>query len=392
MTRRLFPILRWAVRWLGSSCGAFVLLTPLGAQEPKSVPIVYSSDLFHPPDDPDDTVDLVTLFSLPELDIRGIVLDLGQQQNKGPGEVTVRQMMALTGRSVPFASGLLNPLRYPEDTGEDQFGEAHGGRDLLLSTLRQSTEKVVIVTVGSLRDVAAAFNQEPDLFREKLARLYVNAGNSGGGSLHWNTRLDPMAYIRIMTSDLPVYWAPSFDGKQSFLEFAYGEWRGGVHESHWKFQHSTMFDALPASVQNYFLYALAPKHPTIDDPTAYLNRRPQERELKERVWREYRHMWSTLTLYEAAGRQMYRRADEWRALAGPQEGWSLAPLWEFAPTSVSIDPDLTAELRPPGPDPTLYVLRQTDPDNYRRAMLTSLRQVLQELPLDQEFREDSSDR
>jgi hypothetical protein len=46
-----------------------------GAHPPPRVPIIYSSDLYHPPQDPDDTYDLATLFALGEFDIRAIVLD-----------------------------------------------------------------------------------------------------------------------------------------------------------------------------------------------------------------------------------------------------------------------------------------------------------------------------
>ena len=45
--------------------------------EPSRVPILYSTDLYHPHDDPDDHFDLLTLFAIPEFDIRGIVIDTG---------------------------------------------------------------------------------------------------------------------------------------------------------------------------------------------------------------------------------------------------------------------------------------------------------------------------
>ncbi|NLF07816.1 MAG: hypothetical protein GX594_07525, partial [Pirellulaceae bacterium] len=45
----------------------------------KKIPIIHSTDLFHPHDDPDDHYDLATLFALDEFDIKGIVLDSGRQ-------------------------------------------------------------------------------------------------------------------------------------------------------------------------------------------------------------------------------------------------------------------------------------------------------------------------
>ena len=40
-----------------------------------SVPVIYCTDLFHPHDDPDDHFDLATLFALPELEVKAILLD-----------------------------------------------------------------------------------------------------------------------------------------------------------------------------------------------------------------------------------------------------------------------------------------------------------------------------
>ena len=43
-----------------------------------SVPVIHCTDLFHPHDDPDDHFDLATLYAMPELDIKGVVLDQGR--------------------------------------------------------------------------------------------------------------------------------------------------------------------------------------------------------------------------------------------------------------------------------------------------------------------------
>ena len=214
--------------WLFLFVPAFLFVTPaLMGQQSKLVPVIYATDLFHPPGDPDDTVDLATLYSVPELDIRAIILDQGLQQRREPGEIPVKQMTVLTGRQAPYATGLLNPLRYPQDAALNQFGTAQSGVNLILRTLRESDQRVVIITVGSVRDVAAAFNREPALFEQKVDRIYVNAGNSGVGDFQWNPFLDPQAYLRLMQSNLPIYWAPSFDGRGSpelFIARTVGGW------------------------------------------------------------------------------------------------------------------------------------------------------------------------
>ncbi|MCI0408006.1 MAG: hypothetical protein L0191_05475, partial [Acidobacteria bacterium] len=64
----------------------FVLMTISGAYSQSStdgassIPVIYTTDLFHPHDDPDDHFDLATIFAMPELDLKGIVLDQGDKQ------------------------------------------------------------------------------------------------------------------------------------------------------------------------------------------------------------------------------------------------------------------------------------------------------------------------
>jgi hypothetical protein len=113
-----------------------------GAQSPaagggtvrKRIPFIHGTDLFHPHDDPDDHFDLATVFAMPELDVRAILLDLGKRQGEKPGRIPVEQMLKLSGRKVPYAVGLNEKLKSPEDKGLDQSPECQGAIDLLLKT------------------------------------------------------------------------------------------------------------------------------------------------------------------------------------------------------------------------------------------------------------------
>ncbi|NQT82421.1 hypothetical protein HQ563_05320, partial [bacterium] len=85
-----------AVAWRVSAVlGVAILFTSLlssaGAaeQESRRVPLIYCSDLFHPPVDPDDWFDLATAFSIDEFDIRGIVLDQGEKQMQRTGRIPI---------------------------------------------------------------------------------------------------------------------------------------------------------------------------------------------------------------------------------------------------------------------------------------------------------------
>lgn len=365
-------------------------IRPVAAQGPARasaadagtrVPIIYSTDLFHPPDDPDDDVDLATLFALAELDVRAVILDLGMQQRAKPGKIPLAQMMALTGRQVPFATGLWHPLKYPGDKALTQLEPLQAGVKLILATLRDASEKVTIVMTGSARDAVAAFNRDEALFRRKVARIYFNDGNSGGRELQWNPELDPQAYVRLMTAELPVYWCPAFAGGATPEALIAGELQTLQHQAYWKFVQREVYGGLAKPLQNFFLYALGHESPQTEDPLAYLQREP-ESGLRERAWDEARNMWSTASLYHAARRELYRRGDSWAALSEPRPGFELAPQYEFVPASVTVDRDLRTSLTVGRSNGQFRVLRLVDLQNYERAMTSSLKTLLSEMPVE----------
>jgi hypothetical protein len=269
-----------------------VLGGPAAGAEAK-VAILYSTDLFHPHVDPDDHFDLATLFALQELDVRGIVLDLGERQKQQTGRPAVEQMIEITGRRVPCAIGLGRGLASRVDKALDQPEEFQGGVRLILDTLRDHAGKVVVFSTGSCRDVAAAVNRQPDLFRRKVRAVYVNAGNGpGGAQTEYNVGLDPQAYARLFESGLPLYWCPCFgtEGYQTLLTIDQSRVVGGC----------------APVVQNFFVYCLT-RSP--DDPIRFLRCGPHP------VPGGKRRMWCTAALLHAAGRRIYQRgADDFVAL------------------------------------------------------------------------------
>ncbi|HNT88988.1 MAG TPA: nucleoside hydrolase [Candidatus Hydrogenedentes bacterium] len=332
------------------ACVLFVLfvVVPLaasGEQAAPRIPIVYCTDLFHPHGDPDDHFDLATLFALPELDVRAIVIDMGREGEGRPGLLTVRQMTHLTGRGVPTATGLASNLDSLEDTGRGQPPESQAGVALILDALRAADEPVTVFITGSLRDFAAAYNRAPDLVREKVGRCYVNAGHSSGGA-EWNVQLDPVAFVRIMRSGLPIYWVPCFGD--------------GGYESLWTFDHEEVLEGLPGPIQNFFLYALDKTDPAQVDPIAALGA-PVSAERKARFWKEKRNMWCTAAFLHAAGREQ-----------GPFT-------FERARVKVEDNGKTTPALNEEGV--ALHVLRVDDSVNYRGYMAGTLRDLLAGLPL-----------
>ena len=272
----------------------------------EKIPILYSTDLYHPHEDPDDHFDLATLFALEEFDIRGIILDGGGRQKQSPGTVPVSQIFQLTGRTVPVGIGLAEPLRHPQDNGRDQPEEFQQGVKLILKVLSESDRPIVIFTTGSLRDVAAAFLREPHLLRKKVSRLYVNIGDALGGQ-EYNVNLDPVAYRVVMKSGLPLYWCPCFSG---------GLWkREQGLATYWRFRQGEVLQYVPVPLQNFFLYALRKE---TSPPLDYLLLRHKEEQYRW-LYQLDRNMWCTAPFLHAAGRSVVELSPGlYRAFPGGQ--------------------------------------------------------------------------
>jgi len=234
-----------------------------------------------------------------------------------------------------------------------------------------------VLQTGSLRDIAAAFNREPALLREKVARLYLNTGHAGGDK-EWNVGLDPHAYVRVMRSGLPIYWVPCFG------PHGYG--------SLWKFRHDRVLDAVSPRLQNFFIYALARVSPEKLDPIAALSG-GLDPAARAAMWTQERNMWSTASLLHAAGWEPTRSANgSWRltplapeAVSG-QEGVgapaTTAPssriVW-FEKRRVRLDADGKTWFDDQGGDLDVVIFRRGDEAAYNAAMTAALRDLLKNI-------------
>lgn len=295
------------------------LLAACSATEDRGlIPVLYSSDLFHPHDDPDDHFDAAVLFSIEELDIKGIILDQGKRGDRGSGKIPVSQLNHLTNRNIPTAVGLAQPLAHINDKGLKDPPKHQNGVRMILQALEESKKPMTIITVGSLRDVAAAFNRKPQLFREKLGRLLVFAGEANHIFVEHNVGLDPHAYTRIMTSDLPVYWVPCFDG---------GPLVNNGRASYYTAKHADMLAGVGDRILQYFIYALFHK---TDEPIAFLSKKPGLLE-KSVVFSGVRNFWCTSLFGIAANHVLLKRDDAFISTSkeNVQAGDTLLNLFDF---------------------------------------------------------------
>ncbi len=357
-------------------------MTPANAQflgpSEKRVPLIYGTDLFHPHDDPDDHLDLANVFALREVDVKGIILDLGLRQQKKPGRIPVEQLLALSGRRIPYAIGLAEQLKSPEDKGLDQPQEFQAGTELLLKILRESDEPVHMLLAGSVRDLAAAFNREPELLRKKLASVHINIGNSQVGGTEWNVRLDPQAYRRVMSSGLPVYWYPCLP--------MVNEW-----SAHWRLErYADVLSNAPLRLQNFFLYMLHQVDPGEIDPMEAL--KMDLRPWRKLVWNRAKGMWCTASLIQVAGRKIYQLDRSGEMGGEGRQDWVAVPpsfdpakrgkevtVFEFVPVSVEIDAEgKTAKFQPNAATANMKVIRVPNPELYGKILTACLRNMYED--------------
>jgi inosine-uridine nucleoside N-ribohydrolase len=195
---------------VGTVVVAFLFLltvaTTSRAQESGApYPVIYSTDLYYTINDIDDHFDAATLLKSAEVDIKGIILDNHLYPNDG--EKVLEKLMPLTGRKVSVAKGL-GQFQMRSLTDQGLYVDDQEGVNLILKTLRESDRKVALIAVGSMTDFAVAYLRDPALWRAKVDAVYVVAGSAESPVQDYNVTLDPMAFVALMRSNLPIVWVP----------------------------------------------------------------------------------------------------------------------------------------------------------------------------------------
>ena len=344
-------------------------VAPTAAREP----VIYCTDLFHPHDDPDDHFDLAVMYALPGIELKGIVLDQGAAQRPRPGTVPVSQLNSLTRRRIPAAIGLATPLKSPQDTGVGQAEESQAGVRMILEELERARRPVALVTVGSVRDVTAAFNRRPDLMRRRVSRVLCFIGEATRPDFReWNVQLDPAAFVGLLRSGLRVDWVPCFDG---------GLWANDGRASFWKAYQGDLLRRAPAELQQYFLYALGKK---TGDPIDFL-RQPVNAEERERWFAESRNLWCAAVFQTLANRVVTfdpvkgPGTSRWNASGTGQP--PRGALFDFERMRISVGEDAVVRPGEGAGSVTVRRFRVLDRSHYAQGMTVATAQLLESFPV-----------
>ena len=347
-----------------------------------SVLMLHVSDLFRPHNDPDDHWDLASAYALAiqgRVDLRGILIDFPQPgRNNNPDVQAVAQMNYLSGKAVPIMVGSSRRFS-PEEARRPESANDLRGIRAFLHVLRASPRPVVISILGSCRDVAIAGQLEPDLFAEKCAAIYLNAGSgtpdpTRAERLEWNVHLDPASYATIFRLPCPVYWMPCFEevpqpGRP--LEVArYGTF--------FRFRHADVLPQLPEPLQKFFAFMYQ------DGPNA---RRARSAAADTGGWMQYllkdvdlnviqqqanlyRNMWCTAGFLHACGLSVTR--------SGQIVAESVAedPVFSFEPVRVECSPAGLTRWESAADESNRFLFQVRHVDDYPRAMTAALKTLL----------------
>jgi len=208
--------------------------------------VLHISDLFHPHHDPDDHFDLAAVSARAAV-LGGVVLD-GDGGDTGNGRVPIRQMQSITGQTYPTVAGAR--------------GAATASDPTKLLELLERQPSWSVLNVGALTDLAAALETDRKFVTERVAKVLVFAGEaSPNGYVEHNVAYDPEAYVRVMTSGLPIRWIPCFDG---------GIWSNAGLASWVRVPQLPLFASARDPVKRFFTYAFRKLDPQAADPIAYL--------------------------------------------------------------------------------------------------------------------------
>ena len=321
------PILRALCAVLLSVTVSCLLAHAKNVSSVHRIPIIDVTDLYYPYEDPGDNFDLIAAYALPSVDLQAVILDATEPFRKpvaddpilwhdpngprDPGIISVLQLNYIFDRNVPFAVGPFTRMKSLDDQMRDVPRFQQQGIELLLKAIAGSRENVDILSFGSLRTIAAAYNRDPGLFRKRVRRIHISAGSStenyelGTSADHnkipggeWNVGLDPLAFIRIMRSGLPIDWYPCATKDGAFEH--------GRHNSYWKLPDLEFIEEMSPKLKNYmdFFWSKSTRSDflramDVGTPTTLAMGR----------YREPDHVWETAVWLNVANLKLVQRPD-----------------------------------------------------------------------------------
>jgi hypothetical protein len=279
------------------------------------LPVIDVTDLYHPHQDVGDNFDILAAYGLPELNLKAVILDVTEKWRRDRGGqdagfIPVLQLNAIFDRDVPCATTPYLAMKTVDEKMLDAPRFQQQGIELLLKTLRESAEPVHIVSFGSARAIAAAYNREPALFESKLARLHLCAGGSSPPAPNyreWNVELDPLAIVCLLRTKLPIALYP--DAANNAKDKGYNVFSAAFsydeHNTYWRLPNLRFITQMDPPLRRYLEYAFH-RSARADFLRAMES---DGLPLPEATLAKEHYVWETAIWVCLSGRKLVKRAD-----------------------------------------------------------------------------------
>ncbi|RWA78329.1 MAG: hypothetical protein EOQ31_35365 [Mesorhizobium sp.] len=338
-----------------------------------TIRLLHQTDLFRPYEDPDDHWDLACVYALAasgQLELGGVLVDFppGDSPARSPDVTGIAQLSYLTGLPTHMAVGSSVPYTHDRASLAALSRRDRAGAEFLLNYLRESEGPAYISIVGSCRDLAIAAKLDPDVFRNKCAGIYLNAGAghpeiAKQGDTEYNVVLNAAAYAATFDIPCPIYWMPCH-------ETVFKEWLDYEVQqfgTYYRFKQGDVLPKLSSVLQSYFTYSLEGR-----TDARYLQPllTPRHDTSAVRTLQEYRHMWCTAGFFHMVS-QAVDKAGKIIALSNVDDA-----VFGFRPVHIKCDPNGVTTWKDAGAESNHFLFEVKDLDSYASAMTVAMTTLL----------------
>ncbi len=319
--------------------------------------------------------------ALGELDLRAVVLDYSESAFGTtiyePGYVPVAQLNFLTGRAMPAATGPTadHKLRSPDDTLANCPRQEQAGIHLLIDALDRCETPAFITVTGSCRPLAAAINREPQLFQDNTRAIVLNAGRADQNNpdMDYNTKLDPHAIRRVLTSGLPLWWFPVAGNAGYHNCYA-------PNNTHFISPYKTLLADLDERLLNWFVHGLWGNLRGDIIRAVYEANRYEI--FNERMNQGQRNLFCTASFAMMAGRELVLSPDGWRFVPrGRAPADQRRKPMQLLPIDLTVNEDGSTAWTPGDTDSPVHIFQREPGEEEHEAMGQALNHLLRQIPI-----------
>lgn len=186
---------------------SFLLAAGLASAQ---IPVLFDTDIG---DDIDDAIALALALQSPELDVRGVTTVFGVVDQRT--RLAWKELGLYGRQDIPLSTGAANPLldapvfqkarQFEVLTDADVAPEKARRRaaEFIIETLLASREKLTLVPVGPLTNIALALRLEPRI-KSKIERIVLMGGAFKRLYSEWNIQRDRAAAQIVFSSGVPI--------------------------------------------------------------------------------------------------------------------------------------------------------------------------------------------